>query len=189
MTHDFAKKPKPAAKRRKKSKPKTQVPAWVWLFTGVVLGLFIAFLGMLSGITPGSKPDDLMPDMSTAKKAAEKIKETASSTTKFDFYTLLPEREVIVPEQDSTPEPEASEQFQYILQAGSFKSSQDADRLRAELILLGMEAKVDPVSSNGSTWHRVQVGPFTSRSRLSAARSTLFDQGIDALLIKRKLEQ
>jgi len=141
-----------------------------------------------TGLTPSSKPNDLMPDMSTAKKAAEKIKESAS-TTKFDFYTLLPEREVIVPEQEGTPDEAASEQYQYILQAGSFKNSEDADRLRAQLILLGMTAKVDPVSSNGSTWHRVQVGPFTSRSKLSKARSTLFDQNIDALLIKRKIEQ
>ena len=75
-----------------------------------------------------------------------------------------------------------------MLQAGSFKHAEDADRLRAKLILLGLDTKVEAVSGKGKgTWHRVQVGPFKSRSRLSKARNTLIAQGIETLLLKKKV--
>ncbi len=182
MTHDFAKKPK--ATKRKKKVEKKQIPGWVWLFIGIVAGVFVSFLGYLAIITPEAAPKEM------AKKVDE-IREDVKKTvaTKFDFYTLLPEREVIVPieheDVDSTPQQATI----YILQAGSFRSSSDADRLRAQLILMGLEAKVEDVSvANGDLWHRVQVGPFDNRSRLSKARGMLLDQGIDTLLLQRKAE-
>nr|WP_246386788.1 SPOR domain-containing protein [Litorivivens lipolytica] len=73
------------------------------------------------------------------------------------------------------------------MQAGSFKTNADADRRRAELLLLGLEAKIEAVEANGDTWHRVYVGPFTSRSKLSKARTTLISEGIETLLLKRKV--
>ena len=181
MTHDFAKKPK--ASPRKKKTRKSQVPGWVWLFTGIVTGVFISFLAYLADITPASEPPQ-----KAAKTAKAKPKPEHSSTTKFDFYTLLPEREVIVPVERDDVDSEPTQAMRYILQAGSFKSAADADRLRARLILLGLDARIEDVSANGELWHRVQVGPFEDRSRLSKARGILVDQGIDTLLLKRKAE-
>jgi cell division protein FtsN len=185
MTHDFAKKPK--ATKTKKKPPKTQVPGWVWLLTGIATGLFISFLVYLSDITPSPAPE---PKTSAkASKPTEPATEKKDTGTRFDFYTLLPEREVIVPVDKDEYDTEPVETFHYILQAGSFKQAADADRLRAELILLGLEARVDAVTvSNGDIWHRVQVGPFESRSKLSKARSTLISRGVDTLLLKRKIE-
>ena len=182
MTHDFAKKPK--ATPRKKKARKSQVPGWVWLFTGIVAGVFISFLAYLADITPEAEPQK-------AAAKADKTKAGPKQTvaTKFDFYTLLPEREVIVPVEREAASSEPSQAMLYILQAGSFKSASDADRLRAKLILLGLDARVEDVSvANGDLWHRVQVGPFEDRSRLSKARGILIDQGIDTLLLKRKAE-
>ena len=180
MTHDFAKKPKPPAKKKKTQK--SQVPGWVWLFTGIVTGVFICFLAYLADITPEAKPEP-------AKKATAKhSKKTETTTaTKFDFYTLLPEREVIVPDEPKEAKANPAEATIYILQAGSFRTSEDADRLRAKLILMGLDAKVDAVTvDNGDQWYRVQVGPFKDRSHLARARSTLISEGIDTLLLKRK---
>ena len=65
----------------------------------------------------------------------------------------------------------------------------DADRLRARLILMGLEARMEQVSAaSGDIWHRVQVGPFSDRSKLSKARSMLISEGIDTLLLKRKAD-
>lgn len=177
MTHDYAKKPKA------KKKAKSQVPGWVWLLTGVAAGVFISFLGYLSDITPEPAPESVaLP--STNKAAVGKVEE--KNTTRFDFYTLLPEREVIVPEE---PQEADHKITRYILQAGSFKHGEDADRLRAQLIMLGLDVKTEAItSSNGETWHRVQVGPFTSRSKMSKARSTLINKGIDTLLLKQKVD-
>lgn len=194
MTHDFAKKPKKDTKNAKKPNrqnsrtkhsPKSQVPGWVWLFTGIVAGIFLCFLAFLADITPEKKKPT-----SNAVIENSDVAQEPESTTRFDFYTLLPEREVIVPEQqtrhdDSQPQQEII----YILQAGSFKNADDADRLRAKLILLGLNAKVEAVSGKGNgTWHRVQVGPFKSRSKLSATRNTLIAEGIETLLLKRKID-
>jgi cell division protein FtsN len=191
MTHDFAKKPKPERRktdRRKtaaKKKKSAGVPGWVWLLTGIVAGVFISFLGFLADITPEPAPT------ASAKQESSKTKtkEPEESGTRFDFYTLLPEREVIVPTEREEGSQQPEQAFQYILQAGSFKHAEDADRLRAKLLILGLDVRVDPVKGRGGdTWHRVQVGPFTSRSKLSKARSTLIHEGIETLLLKRKLE-
>ena len=68
-------------------------------------------------------------------------------------------------------------------------NAEDGDRLRAQLILMGLDARVEAITSaNGDVWHRVQVGPFEDRSQLAKARGTLIDKGIDTLLLKRKAE-
>ncbi len=185
MTHDFAKKNK--APTKKKKAKKSQVPGWVWLLTGIVAGVFISFLAYLSDITPESAPKEATSKVNKTSKSNTASKKTVA--TKFDFYTLLPEREVIVPAEREDPSAEPVQATIYILQAGSFKSAEDADRLRAKLILMGLDARVDEVAvANGDLWHRVQVGPFSDRSRLSKARGILIDQGIDTLLLKRKAE-
>ena len=184
MTHDFAKKPKPSPK--KKSKPrKSQIPGWVWLFTGIVAGVFISFLGYLADIAPEASPE---PSHATTTTSKEQPKPKATSTTKFDFYSLLPQREMIVPvEREELNEGKPVQPTIYILQAGSFRNAKDADRLRAQLILMDLDAQVDEVKvANGDLWHRVLVGPFKSRSKLAKARSILISKGIDTLLLKRK---
>ncbi len=167
-----------------------RVPAWLLLGAGFAGGCFFSFLVYLSSVD--SKP---APVAAAAPAKEKPAAAPATSATKFDFFTLLPEREVIVPEEQSTSanasgsagsSAQPAEPVHYILQAGSFRRAGDADRRRAELILLGMEAKVEAVEANGDTWHRVYVGPFNSSGKVSRARATLITQGIDTLLLKRK---
>jgi cell division protein FtsN len=182
MNHDFAKQPKATPKNKKVRK--SQVPGWVWLFIGIVTGVFISFLGYLADITPDTAAQQTAAKANKTKPAAKQ-----TTTTQFDFYTLLPGKEVIVPMEREEPSSEPSETTVYILQAGSFKTTGEADRLRAKLILLGLDARVEEVSvAGGDLWHRVQVGPFNDLSTLTSARSTLADQGIETLLLKRPAE-
>jgi cell division protein FtsN len=52
---------------------------------------------------------------------------------------------------------------------------------------MGYETNVEEVAAqNGDLWHRVQIGPFQSRSVVANARSKLISNGIEALLLKRK---
>ncbi|MBB3047626.1 cell division protein FtsN [Litorivivens lipolytica] len=164
----------------------TGVPAWAIFCAGALCGGFLTFLVFLGGVDSGDSKADVASK--NAPKPAKPAKQTTTET-QFDFFTLLPEREVIVPEEQQPREESSAnqEQFQYILQAGSFKTNADADRRRAELLLLGLEAKIEAVEANGDTWHRVYVGPFTSRSKLSKARTTLISEGIETLLLKRKV--
>ncbi|MBL4827008.1 MAG: SPOR domain-containing protein [Spongiibacteraceae bacterium] len=190
MTHDFAKKPKATNKnknQKKKEIKKSAIPGWVWLFTGLVAGVFLSFLGYLSDIKPDTSASTTAAKSNTDSSTIKPDSKT--STTHFDFYTLLPEREMIVPTQREEPSTTKEQSVSYILQAGSFRNNKDADRLRAKLILMGMNASVEEVTvKNGGLWHRVQVGPFHSRSKLSKTRNTLISEGIDTLLLKRKSE-
>ncbi len=182
MSKDFAKKPKKAAP---KAAPKSQVPGWVWLFTGAILGGFIMFLAHLSGITPNTNTGNTNKSIAKAEPKPEKT----IPKPRFDFYKLLKESEVPVPEIDTSTNSTAApvDQLEYILQVGSFKRASEADRLRAELILMNLDTQIEKVTvRNGETWHRVLVGPFQSRSKLAQARSTLVSNDINPLLLKRK---
>lgn len=140
-------------------------------------------------------------DNNNAKTGDDKnVKPDETKTvTKFDFYTLLPEREVIVPNDREAikaaekSKPVAGQQptaatdtEQLFLQAGSFRSAQEAERRRAQIKTLGLDAKVEEVTANTDTWYRVQAGPFTSREQLSKARDQLKAAGIESLLLRQK---
>ncbi len=160
----------------------TRVPAWVWLFTGAVLGAFIMFLIRLSETDTATQPDAPVAQKQVSEPAAKQL-------PRFDFYDLLKETKVEIPEiaeQEPISTEEASPEVEYILQVASFRGKRDAEQLRAELILLNLDAQVEQAKiRNGETWHRVLVGPFISRSRLAKARSTLVSHNHDALVLKR----
>lgn len=195
MTRDFAKK----RSRPQASSPKSQVPAWVWLFTGSVLGAFVMFLVYLAGVPP--QPSTLGERLSNAGEAIEApadeseadSREEEAPQPRFDFYQLLKESEVVVnpepiPEEVTRAKREA-EKMEYILQVGSFKNPGDADRLRAQLLLMNLDARVETVKvRNAETWHRVLVGPFRNQSAMSKARSTLANNQMNSLLLKRNTE-
>lgn len=196
MTRDYAKKrSRPQAQSKR---PKTQVPAWVWLFTGSVLGAFVMFLVYLAGIPPqpGSLGDRLEEvsqalDENIERAATEEEAAEATPKPRFDFYQLLKESEVVV-KPEPIPQEEIArktENVEYVLQVGSFKNASDADRMRAQLILLNLDARVETVRvRNAETWHRVLVGPFSTRADMSRARGALADNEMDSLLLKRKVD-
>jgi len=101
----------------------------------------------------------------------------------------LPSFEVIIPEQEPDVRREKSvEAVQqpgvYILQAGSFTSLADADRRRAELGLLGIESRVQRVTIDDRTYHRVRIGPVEDLDKLNLIRAQLRQANIDALRIR-----
>lgn len=192
MTRDYARKKRPAAKARQ---PRRQTPAWVWLFIGTMLGAFVMFLIYLWGVSPNTLPAERDPAPVNAPEAEPPPTSATKPTVpkpRFDFYKLLQEEEVIVPATEpSRPshQPPATP-VEYLLQVGSFRNPKDADKLRAQLILLNLDARTESVTiNNGERWHRVVVGPFDNQSRLSKARSTLVTNQYNALVLKRKTDQ
>ena len=79
------------------------------------------------------------------------------------------------------PEPAAS----YMLQAASFRSRADADRLRAELLLLDLPATTGEVNVGNSVWYRVTVGPFPDQVSTDAARERLRERNLTAIPFRR----
>lgn len=235
-----------------KKKAQPQLPAWVWLFTGVVTGLFAAFLVYLANVkgTPvesSTRPrpsynNSAPPSAGYSNKPANPTSSRSTSSTsstvgsgatsssgatpnagnplsangtvkstpeplstedrarRFEFYTLLPEAETLgAPSDDEKPAASKTDptkpadtkatanKQRTLLQTGSFQRAQDAEKLRAQIILLGLPASIQKVQVRpGETWHRVQAGPFNDPASLANAQKTLKDARIQHIVIRIK---
>ena len=72
-----------------------------------------------------------------------------------------------------------------ILQVGSFHSSGEADSMKAQLAFLGLQATVKSAVVDNLTWHRVQLGPFSSETKLSRAKNLLIQNDIKYMQISQ----
>ena len=191
---------------RRKSKKAKASPGWVWMLAGLAIGLFVAFLVYLADhpieVKRGeNKPAPVIEKSRAAvsgKKSAGTGGKQKSETQKprFDFYNLLPEMEVLIPEQEIAAEREknsSGEQVVYDLQVGSFRQFEDADRLRAKLALMNFESHIQRITITGNynreqTWFRVRVGPFKSAREMGKVRNRLRDQSMDPIVLKTVLK-
>lgn len=189
------------ATRRKKATRKSQgTPAWMWLATGILIGLGLAYYLFGKGYIPQGeiKPTE------TAAANADDNDELApahssdnAGSSRYDFFTVLPEMEVVVPEQELQRQRERAAiarpddtiesvdpTERYILQAGSFRENADAEKLRARLALLGLSTQTQTVTVNGATWHRVLVGPVNGAARANEVRDQLSSNGIESMVTR-----
>ncbi len=178
-------------------------PRWLWIVAALAIGLFISFLYFLSQ-RQGETTTDTAAQKGTSAAisvppAGQDVREVKKPVTakvppppkpRFDFYTILPEAEVLVPEKEITGTPrEGVPQVEapgtYLLQVGSFSTHQQADQYKAKLALLGLQADIQSVTiNNKETRHRVRVGPFNDLNTLNTARARLKDNKIDAILLR-----
>lgn len=189
---------KTAGNRRSvKKKASGGIPAWFWLLGGILIGLGTAVFLMMKGYLPEVKQHLPTLDKETSGKSEAAIVEEEAAKPKkprYDFFTVLPEMEVVVPEQELSRKADkvepvndtvtANTQDQYILQAGSFRNSTDAEQMKARLAMLGSVATVQKVTVNGNTWHRVRIGPFEGARKADEMRRMLSENQIDTLVMK-----
>lgn len=72
----------------------------------------------------------------------------------------------------------------FVVQVGSFKRAADAERLRAELGMLGLSSHLQTVTlASGEVYHRVRIGPYGSKREAEEARARLKDSGKDGLTL------
>lgn len=162
--------------------------AWLLVAIGLFLGVGLMW-GAERYLASGGKPfsgiaslfkGDAKPASAgkeQKKKSPPKAAVTESEKPKLEFYSVLP-GESAAPQGKAGAGP-------YALQAGSFTSFEDADRLKARLALIGLEARIEAVSADeGGAHYRVRLGPYHTRKDLDAARTKLGKKGIEATLIK-----
>ena len=130
---------------------------------------------------PGATKNKVDP-----KPGTKSDKAAATQKPRFDFYTILPEMEVIVPTKETKSHARPVGPGSYFLQAGSFKNMADADTLKARLALLGMEAKIESVTVEDDTWYRVRLGPFKDMDQLNKMLGELRQNNINALPVRVK---
>lgn len=239
-------------------------PGWVWLIAGLVLGAAAFFIvpGLMKKdgdgfFRPQPNPDalpaqvadadgnadDIAPETSTATSQPDaKADDSAARETQYDFYTLLPGKEVqmsdaelaasaraeqasaaraqqalaaaTTPSDSGNPTPVAetptaaptaaattaaatmasaasasttpASDARYILQAGAFGASGDAESTKAKIALLGLSARVESAQIGAKTVYRVRMGPYGSASELAEAKQKLASGGLPAMAIKAR---
>jgi cell division protein FtsN len=176
-------------------KPKGAFSGWIGAVLGLAAGLAVAGWVYVKDHKPPAaaiaKADkrrshntEQPPDPDGADAAAGD-----DSGTSYDFYSSLPKFEVVVPEKEKDVRPDIravpeTRRGTYVLQAGSYKNFADADRVRAKLALQGVESKVQKVSVDNDTWHRIRIGPISDLDQLNRLRAVLRKADVDVLVIR-----
>lgn len=209
-------------------RPRATLPGWLWFISGIAVGLLIAFLVYLKRHDLTGGEGDPVARVEAPGKIDIPAPQTGVTPPRFDFYTILPEREIVVPDPDTKeqvtikeakeirepaeikpektvkpnanvaaapkaatakPGTPAARKGNYVLQVGSFKRMDEADRLKAALALIGIESSIQIVQLNeGDNWHRVRVGPFLDMARVTETRVKLKQNKFNSLLLQVKSE-
>jgi cell division protein FtsN len=160
----------------------------------VAIGVYLRVPGGMAALdSRATAAAEVTPPRTTSAptRQAANPPRAAAEGTRFDFYEILPQFEVVVPEDDRSaavaatarPRPAAAP-GSFLLQAGSFSAAADADRLKANLALLGFESHVQRVTIEDDVFNRVRIGPIGDLDTAKRTQRRLRDAGIDALLMK-----
>ena len=162
---------------------------------GLLAGVVLATVAFVYAAGRGHKPPELgdapRPDPHRTAPADDPAATGGGkSAEKYDFYQMLPNFEVVVPEKDKDVKRDqpAGAPIErpgvYVLQAGSYRSESDAERVRKQLALQGVDAKVQRVAVDADVWHRIRIGPITDLAELNKVRKQLQAADVDALVIR-----
>lgn len=159
------------------------------VLAGVVLAS-VAFTYLGSKAHRSDAPDAPRPDPHRLAPGDATGVASGKPSEKYDFYEMLPNFEVVVPEKDKDVKrdlPAAAKIERpgvYVLQAGSYRNEADAERVRAQLAMQGVVAKVQRVAVDADVWHRVRIGPISNLEELNKVRRQLQAAEVDALVIR-----
>lgn len=179
------------------------------LLTGILVGMVIG-VGMAAGLawyimkSPSpfvqKEPAMAKPPVEIAKPAAPTRNATPNAPAaasgvvdgkpRFEFYKVLTDKQDATvpakpadkpqPAKAAESKPAAANEL-YFLQAGSFSNADDAEKLKARLALLGIEASTQTATiPDKGVWHRVRMGPYKNTDEMNRARNLLKQNGVDA---------
>ena len=109
---------------------------------------------------------------------------TTSTPAVTNTVAATPQAAPVSPAPAVSPATKPADNVRYILQAGSFGASGDAEMTKAKLAMLGLAARVESADIGGKTVYRVRMGPYASASELAAAKQKLAGTGLPAIAIK-----
>jgi cell division protein FtsN len=138
-----------------------------------------------------AQESDVKPEKLPKEVAAESAlpqtenPDAIKADNKFDFYTILPETESTVTEQEIKNTEKAVKKDSYFLQVGAFPDEADADNMKAKLALQGFEAVIQTATiPEKGVWHRVRIGPLSNLDQIDKIRGELTTNGFNTDLIK-----
>ena len=175
------------------------------LLIGILIGIMLG-LAIAGGVawylqkSPGQfvDPEKPLPEKTAATvpaPAPAPVSGVNGDKPRFEFYKVLTDKQDAtlpalkggdkpgMPGSKLTPEQaqQAAAKEIYYLQAGSFSNADDADKLKAKLAMLGMEASVQIATiPDKGVWHRVRLGPYKGADEMNSARAALKQNGVEA---------
>ncbi len=201
MSRDYKDRGAYARRREAAKKPKK---TGRWILIGILVVGFTGFLVYLRLTKPVESVAIEQPTIASSagttntkqnqkkstqpdKTASKPVPAPAPAGPKFDFYTILPQAETIVPEHEikTRIREELSgktRETRYILQAGSFRDFKDADKLKAELALMGIQSKIEKAKVGEVIWHRVKLGPYAQLASIETIKTRLKKNGLDVMI-------
>ena len=165
---------------------------WAGLLCGLLAGLAVAGLVYIRDHRPEPR------SAPSNRKEKGPWRHTVSGTTRlrgggepaksYDFYDMLPKFEVVVPEKEKDVKPDIGRPPRRAAAPTCCRPAPsnfaDADRVRAQLALQGIESKVQKVSVDSDTWHRIRIGPISDLDELNRMRQQLRKADVDVLVIR-----
>jgi cell division protein FtsN len=95
-----------------------------------------------------------------------------------------PDVKIVVTKADPTPAAGDVDPFSYFIQAGAFRTPEDAEQQRAKLSLIGFQAKVTEREQSGRTVYRVRLGPFDKKEEADKTKEKLDGNSIETALVR-----
>lgn len=173
----------------------------VGIFVGLVLGVVIAagvvwylnrshspFQNKDSSLHPTEKGKPGAP-----ANAAESLpaKPGEKDKQRFDFYNILPGGQDAAPAPKAAP-PDAAADAQivserYYLQTGAFQKRDEAENMKAQLALIGVDATISEATiQDKGKMYRVRSGPYNKADDMNRVRAQMSQGGIQATVVKTK---
>lgn len=199
--------PSYANNRRRGKKPPTMW--WRWLLVVLLVIAFVVFLNMVRSKVAeliAGKPDtqaSVQPDKTTKQELSLQSKSATTTPEpekkpepvepeepRYDFYTILPQAETVVPDYEIKTRVREelvgkTKATKYVMQAGSFREANEADRHKAKLAKLGIESWVEKAKVGSVIWHRIKVGPYDNPSSVATIKELLQKNGIGVVVTEQ----
>jgi cell division protein FtsN len=173
--------------------PVKGLSVWKWMLITasaislVVLVVYFSGVGLKNVAPKPTVPavTNVAPEKTTEPETIKKPVEP--KTTQFDFYTILPEKEVVVPEYEiktRTREERVglAKATQYVMQAGSYNGVKEAEQMRTKLGAMGIEANIQKAKVGNTIRYRVKMGPFAQIASVNTINARLKQSGIDVIV-------
>jgi cell division protein FtsN len=134
--------------------------------------------------TPATPDDTTAPTAPTVAALPGKPGDRPVEKPDYTFFNTLPSGEPAstpspVPPPPSAPPVQSPAEKPMYLQLGAFENAQQADDIRVQLVLLGLDRIVTQRTqlADGRVVHRIRIGPFTNREDLKAMRARVVSNG------------
>ena len=122
-----------------------------------------------------------------AQNNPEPVKAPEPEEPRYDFYTILPQAEVVVPDYEIKTRVREemvgkAKTTKYIMQAGSFRDMPDAEKHKTKLAQLGIQSRIESAKVGNVMWHRIKIGPYDNSTSVSTIKDLLAKNGIGVIV-------